>query len=211
MAARDDVMTQPSEAELFADFLRRIRAGDEQAATELVRRYEAEIRLEVRTWLRLRDSRLRRAFDSIDICQSVLASFFLRAAVGEFDLDDPQQLIKLLVGMARNKLSEHVKQHQRQRRDIRRTAGVRPEEVDLRSNDETPSQVISGQELLREFSKRLTAEERQLADLRAQGCDWASVAAQLGGTPEGRRKQLHRAIERVEEELGLSSLRRSPL
>src|SRR5262249_31237363 len=52
------------------EWLRRVRAGERAAAAELVRRYEPQIRLEVR--LRLRDRRLRRLFDSTDICQSVL-------------------------------------------------------------------------------------------------------------------------------------------
>src|SRR5262249_25563906 len=37
-----------SEEQSFADFLRRIRAGDQDAAAELVRQYEPVIRLEVR-------------------------------------------------------------------------------------------------------------------------------------------------------------------
>jgi len=115
-------MAEPAERDEYADFIRRVRAGDERAAEELVRRYETEIRLEIRVWLRVRDPRLRRVFDSMDICQSVLASFFVRAAVGDFDLDEPGQLIRLLVGMARNKLSEHVKFHQRQCGDVRRTS-----------------------------------------------------------------------------------------
>jgi RNA polymerase sigma-70 factor (ECF subfamily) len=45
-----------SERETFADFMRRIRAGDEQAAAEMVRRYEPLIRREVR--LSLEDRRL---------------------------------------------------------------------------------------------------------------------------------------------------------
>jgi hypothetical protein len=59
----------PSDSE-YLDFIKRVRGGDERAAEELVRRYEPEIRLEVRTWLRMRDARLRRVFDSMDICQS---------------------------------------------------------------------------------------------------------------------------------------------
>jgi RNA polymerase sigma-70 factor (ECF subfamily) len=39
----------------------------------------------------------------MDICQSVLASFFVRAAVGQFELDRPEPLVGLLIGMARNK------------------------------------------------------------------------------------------------------------
>jgi RNA polymerase sigma factor (sigma-70 family) len=201
---REVAMVEPLAHDEFAEFIRRVRAGDAQAAAELVRRHEPEIRLEVRTWLRLRDPRLRRVFDSMDISQSVLASFFMRAAVGEYDLDQPQQLVHLLVGMARNKLREKVKYHQRQRRDIRRVQGTGPAGDEPGPVGESPSQVVAGKELLGEFHKRLSAEERQLADLRVQGRDWAAIARELGGTPEGRRKQFRRAIERVERELGLA-------
>jgi RNA polymerase sigma-70 factor (ECF subfamily) len=71
-----------------------------------VRQYESAIRLEVR--MRLGDTRLRRAFDSMDVCQSVLASFFVRAA-GQLDLNEAGQLVRLLVGMARNKLAFEVR------------------------------------------------------------------------------------------------------
>jgi RNA polymerase sigma-70 factor (ECF subfamily) len=189
----------------YAGFIRRLRAGDESAAEELVRRYEPEIRLETRVMLRMRDARLRRVMDSVDVCQSVLASFFLRASIGEFDLDEPGQLIRLLIGMARNKLAEHVRHHQRKRRDVRRTEGFGPagggESAGAR--DESPSQLVAGRELLEMFRDRLSDDERKVADLRARGLDWAAVAAELGGTPEARRKQLTRAIARVEQELGL--------
>ena len=69
-------MPEATTKQEYVDFVLRVRQGDEQAAEELVRRYEAEIRLEVRGWLRLRNPGLRRVFDSMDICQSVLASFF---------------------------------------------------------------------------------------------------------------------------------------
>lgn len=196
-------MIKPIEAEQYEDFIRRIRAGDEQAAAELVRLFESEIRLEVRTWLRVRDPRLRRLFDSMDICQSVLASFFVRAAVGDFDLDRPEQLAGLLAGIARNKLSEQIKHHQRQRRDVRRTdASTETNDLTI-SAVETPSQHVAGRELLHEVRKRLTEEENRLVDLRALGRDWAAIATELGGTSEARRKQLARAVQRVERELGL--------
>jgi RNA polymerase sigma-70 factor (ECF subfamily) len=196
-------MKQSLEEEDYSAFIRRIRAGDEQAAAEFVRRYEPEIRLEVRTWLRLRDPRLRRLFDSIDICQSVLASFFLRVAAGDFDLDRPDQLAALLMGIARNKLSEYVRHHQRLRRDVRRVETAGPEALEV-PVVETPSQQVAGKELLAAFRSRLTEEERKLAELRASGHDWTAVAAELGSTPEACRKQLSRAVDRVERELGIS-------
>jgi RNA polymerase sigma-70 factor (ECF subfamily) len=199
-------MSEPLEGNEYIDFIRRVRSGDEQAAEELIRRYEPEVRLEIRTLLRLRDPRLRRLFDSMDICQSVMASFFVRAAVGEFDLEEPSQLIRLLVGMARNRLAERVRFHQRHRRDVRRSGASEPEEWLIPAEAETPSEVVSRRELLAMFRGRLSDEERKVADLRSQGHDWAAVAQELGGTPEGRRKQLARAVARVGEELGLDPI-----
>jgi len=190
----------------YAEFIGRIRQGDERAAEELVRRYEPEIRLEVRGWLRLRNPALRRVFDSMDICQSVLASFFARAAVGAFDLGEPQQLIRLLVGMARKKVAQQARHHQRQRRDVRRVGEGSLEIENAAGPVQTPSRLASGRELLEKFRELLSDEERQIVDLRAQGSDWAAVAAELGGTPEARRKQLARAVTRAENDLGLDSV-----
>lgn len=185
----------------FADFLRRIRAGDEQAAVELVRRFEPMIRLEVR--MNLRDRRLGRLFDSMDICQSVLASFFLRMASGQYDLADPKQLVQLLVQMARNKLASQARRHHRRRRDVRRL-NEDPEELrQALAEASTPSQHVAGRELLHLFRQRLTDEERRLADWRADGRSWADIVADIGGTPQARCKQLSRAVDRVARQLGL--------
>ena len=40
-----------------------------------------------------------------------------------------------------------------------------------------------------------------LADLRAEGCEWAEISARFGGTPQARRMQLARAVGRVERQL----------
>jgi RNA polymerase sigma-70 factor (ECF subfamily) len=191
-----------SDPNTFGDFIQRIRAGDEQAATELVRKYEPLIRREIR--LQMEDPRLKRVLDSVDVCQSVLASFFVRATAGQFDLDRPDKLIRLLVTMARNKLASVARGQRRQRRDVRRNTAGNTEELNRVAGDEpTPSEFVAGKELLLRFRQGLSEEERQLADLRAQGVAWADIAAKLGGSPQGRRMQLTRAVERVAKELGL--------
>jgi RNA polymerase sigma-70 factor (ECF subfamily) len=188
--------------ESVAELLCRVRTGDAAAAAELVRRYEPQIRLEVR--LRLRDSRLRRLFDSMDICQSVLSSFFLRAAAGEYDAERPENLIGFLIGMARNKLAHEVRRQRAQRRDHRRIEESGAARLRLIASPAAgPGEQVAGQELLRAFRSRLTDEERRLADRRAEGFEWATIAAELGGTAEGRRKQLARAVGRVLRQLGL--------
>jgi RNA polymerase sigma-70 factor (ECF subfamily) len=185
----------------FAEFLRRVRAGDEQAAAELVRRYESAIRVEVR--MRLADSRLRRVFDSMDLCQSVLASFFVRVAAGQYDLQRPEQLIGLLVTITRNKVAYQARRQQAQRRDQRREVPVDPQDHEPAGAEPSPSRVASGRELLAELRRRLTPEELRVADLRSEGRPWAEIAAALGGTAQARRKQLARALDRVAAQISL--------
>lgn len=186
----------------FTNFIQRIRVGDDQAAEELVRRYEPLIRREVR--LRIEDERLNRAFDSMDVCQSVLASFFVRAATGEYDLDEPQNLIRLLVTMARNKLASKARLEHRQRRDARRVTTTDLDAMnELPDGQPSPSEILSRHELLERMHAALTDEERAIADLRGQGLGWEQVAERLGGNGNTRRMQLTRGIERVARDLGL--------
>jgi RNA polymerase sigma factor (sigma-70 family) len=202
----------PSENVDFQVLLRRVRAGDGQAAAELVRRYEPAIRRAAR--VRLTDTRLNRLLDSVDICQSVLASFFVRAALGQYELETPAQLLKLLATMTRNKLSNQVKCHRSVRRDFRRI-----EDRDGRNGNgemsvvggveglagpgRTPSSEIATRELLEEARRRLSSDELSLLERREQGREWTEIAAELGSSPEAVRKRLARAIDRVAHELGL--------
>lgn len=187
----------------FDELMCRVQAGDADAAAELVQQYEPEIRLEVRVRLRVQDSRVRRMLDSMDVTQSVLASFFAGVAVGRFTPKHPQQLLGLLVTMARNKLLTQVRNQRRDRRDARRKESFDAAVHDVAGNIESPSQIVAQRELLGEFRKRLSDEERQLSDLRADGWAWTAIAAELGGTAEGRRKQLERAFARIVQELNL--------
>ena len=98
----------------LGDLLGRLRAGDPAAAAEVVRRYETAIRVAVRA--RLTDPALRRQFDSMDVCQSVFLSFYVRASAGQYELDRPEDLVGLLVRMALNKLASQARYHRRERR-----------------------------------------------------------------------------------------------
>jgi DNA-directed RNA polymerase specialized sigma24 family protein len=189
----------------FTDLIRRVRGGEEAAAAELVRTYEPEIRRAVR--IRLTDPRLGRLLDSMDICQSVLANFFIRAAAGQFDLKRPEQLLKLLVTMARNKLRDQARRQRAERRDHRRVEYGRTAALEaVADGAASPSRVVAGQELLQEMRRQLSAEERYLADQRGLGREWADIAAERGEHPDALRKRLARAVDRVARQLGLEEV-----
>jgi RNA polymerase sigma-70 factor (ECF subfamily) len=190
-----------AEQDTSAGFIERIRAGDEQAAIELVRQYEPLIRREVR--LRLEDRGLNRLFDSMDVCQSVMASFFVRAAAGEYDLQQPSQLIKLLVATSRNKLASAARKARRQKRDHRKAAAGDDALALVAAPEPSPSVQVGGKELLERVRSLLTEEENRLAELRHCGASWDEIAQQLGGAAQARRMQLVRALDRAAREVGL--------
>lgn len=186
----------------FQQLIQRLRRGDPEAAREIVTSYENEVRRAIR--VRLTDPRLRRTLDSMDICQSVLANFFVRAGKGQFDLTTPEQLIGLLVKMAHNKLIDHAR-----KADVRgrgqQMHGTAGEEALATAADAggSPCSVAADRELLEAATRLLTPQERYIADQRAAGREWADLAAELGSTAEALRKQHQRTLDRVAEALGL--------
>ncbi len=188
----------------FKELIRRLRSGDSSAATELVQTYKKEIRRTIR--IRLTDPRLRRTLDSMDICQSVLANFFVRASAGQFDLEQPDQLLRLLMTMAKNKIIDKARMEQARGHDRRQLPSSGSDMLaELPEKRESPSQIASGKELMETARQLLSEEERYLADQRSLGRGWAELAAELNKSPEAIRKQLERALDRVADILGLDA------
>ncbi|MBY0231847.1 MAG: sigma-70 family RNA polymerase sigma factor [Gemmataceae bacterium] len=192
-------------ANTFHDLVRQLKAGDDEAASALVQRYEAEIRRAVR--VRLTDRFLRRTLDSVDICQSVLGNFFLRLKCGQIELDNPQKLLALLTKMAANKVIDHARKAKARLKD-KALPGPAAEEALNTALDphDTPAAQVENKDLAAEARRRLSPEERRLADLRIDGKEWGEIALEMGGTAEGRRKQFDRAMDRVAVELGPCSM-----
>jgi RNA polymerase sigma-70 factor (ECF subfamily) len=188
----------------FQDLMLRVRQRDEAAAAELVRRYESAIRRIVR--IHLRDARMRRVLDSMDICQSVLASFFVRTALGQYELDTPEQLLHLLSAITRNKLTNHAHRLRAQRRDVRRDTAIGDDAGLVQDPASDPSEQVSAKEILEKVRDRLAEDERYLAEQRALGRGWKEIAAEVGGTDVALRKKLTRALDRVMKGMGLEEV-----
>jgi RNA polymerase sigma factor (sigma-70 family) len=185
----------------FQELIERVRLGDEAATNELLRRYEPALRRVIQ--VRLFDARVRRLHDQDDICQSVLASLFVRLALGQYDVDTPEGLIQLMGAMARNKIIDKSRQCAREGRNEQRVPLDQLPEEALAASAETPSQLATMQEMIQEARRRLNADDRRLLDLRGQGLQWDEIAVRVGGQPEALRKRLARAASLVSQQLGL--------
>lgn len=188
----------------FRDLFQRVRAGDASAAEQLVRTYEPDIRRTIR--VRLTDARLRQLVDSVDICQSVLANFFVRAASGQFDIETPGQLVGLLVTMARNRITDLARRERAERRDGQRTVsldGLLASASDIAATEASPSTIAAGRELLTRVRAQLKEVELQILEWRTAGCGWIEIAERLDSHPNTVRMRYVRALDRVSAELGL--------
>jgi RNA polymerase sigma-70 factor (ECF subfamily) len=188
-----------SEDATFRDLIRRLRAGDPQAARELVRGYEWAIRLQVR--VRLTQPNLRRLLDSMDVVQLVWASFFPRAAAGEFELDDPKKLLNLLITLAHHKLLDQAKNLRRKKRGDGQVVDGIPAEGEPVDPHPSPEQVADERDFLQEFRQRLAASEQYLWDQRLLGRSWVELAAELGADRDVLRIQFNRGLERVTRQM----------
>lgn len=196
----------------FRELIRRVRAGDDKAATELVRLYEPHVRRAVR--IRMNQPRLRQVVDSMDICQSVLARFFVRAASGQFRLDTPKQLVALLVTMAENRIRDWQRRQSALRRDKKREIPLTAlADVPSReSADGVPEADGNPAEALELLVSRLPAAQQRLARSRFAGQTWAEIADREGKTPDALRMQLRRSVDRLLQQLehGASGCRTEP-
>jgi RNA polymerase sigma-70 factor (ECF subfamily) len=182
----------------FSEFIRRLRAGDREAAEELVRRYEPEILRTIR--VRLSGDRLRRKFDSEDIFLSVFGRFMVWVKGSDRVPQTPGELAALLVTMAKHRIVTHAQK-----------AGNRHEQ----GADSALWAVIAGREpppdgvaVDRELAARLFAEvgpeDRQLLELRADGCSWQEVGDRLGLKADAARKRHERLVAELRERFRVS-------
>lgn len=183
----------------FHEFVAGLRNGDLAAAERLVREYEADLLAVARA--RLRDPRIRRVVEATDLCQSVFANFFVRMSAGQFEVETPEDLAKLLAQMVRNEATDQIRRQFAAKRGFGRILQEPVDDHPLAGNDPTASQVVGLRELLTKFDERLPPEMQQISRLRREGYSWEEIADQLGEPVSGMRKRFFREINRAATEM----------
>ncbi len=185
--------SNPSSESDVPAFLARIQAGDEDAARELLRRYEAEVRLVVRRQLpRL----LRSRFDSLDFLQSVWGSFFRRVRNGPAEFEDSRHLVAFLARAAKNKVIDEYRRAASRKQDVHREEplwleGGRPKEVAAMTD--SPSEVAQAREVYARLRNLLSEDRRMILELKADGLSSRDIGKRLGIS--------ERTVQRVLEDL----------
>src|SRR3954447_12340517 len=100
--------------------LERYRGGHDDAPTQLYVRYAERL---LALAAAQRSAGLAARVDPEDIVQSVFRTFFRRAAEGQYDVPEGEEIWKLLLVIALNKVRAVGAYHRAARRDVRHTAG----------------------------------------------------------------------------------------
>jgi RNA polymerase sigma-70 factor (ECF subfamily) len=167
--------------------LARYQAGQPDAATRLYLRYADRLRALA---ARQTAGDLKSRVDPDDIVQSVFRTFFRRAARGEYQVPEGEELWKLFLVIALNKVRATGAHHHAARRDTRQTAGGAAFEDAVRMRpDRDETALATLRMVIDETLDGLPDSQRQIVTLRIEGHDVDTIAVK-----SGRAK---RSVERV--------------
>ncbi len=165
----------------FSMLIERMRAGSEEAARELFRRYGPHI---IRVVRRRLTKRLRSKFDSQDFAQAVWASFFAMPPEA-CSFEHPEALAAYLEALARNKVIDVVRQRlMTDRYNVNREKSLEGsaayEVRHLPDTEPRPSQLYLAED---EWERLLTAaplHQRRILELLRDGVTPGEIAKELG-------------------------------
>lgn len=179
-----------------AELMDRVRAGDRNAAAELVERFGPQIRRAIR--VRLAGSRLRRVMDSEDLLQSVFRIFWEQHDT--VTADEPGQLASWLLAVAGNRVAAHGRAAAASKRGGGK-ADVGSKVLNAVSdNTRGPLSEIAGREMLESLLEKLGPDMRRIAEARSEGVAWEDLALREGTTAEALRKAFTRAVKACSSE-----------
>jgi RNA polymerase sigma-70 factor (ECF subfamily) len=182
-----------AEARRDKSLLKLWRAGDEAAAQALFDRYVDRLVALARTRL---SQRFAGRVDPEDVVQSVFRTFFNRAKAGEFSIQAPDDLCKLLVRITIHKTLRQVAYHKAAKRNLtleQRQAHESHDLVqDLLSPEPTPEEANVFLDQLEHFLTKQRPQDRQIIEMRMQGYTDVEIAAKLEITDRSIRRVMER-------------------
>jgi RNA polymerase sigma-70 factor (ECF subfamily) len=161
------------------DLLDRFQRGDREAAGQLYDRYAERLRALTR---RKSSTALACRLDPDDIVQSVFRNFFHAAREGGYDVPPGEDLWKLLLVIALNKIRARGTFHRAAKRDVRRTRridGMDPYTL-AKENPHGQAAVTFLRLVAQEALEQLPPLQRKIVELRVDGYQVHEIAKMTG-------------------------------
>ena len=170
--------------------LMRFRRGDADAATALYLRYAKRLRALAQ---KQTAGTLSVRMDPDDVVQTVFRTFFRRAATGHYQIPDGEELWKLFLVIALNKIRDLGDYHRAAKRNIQRTVGLES------SGQAAPANIASDEDSLQvlnltidDLLESMSPSQREIVTLRIRGHEVNEMSVSC--------KRAKRTVERVLQE-----------
>jgi RNA polymerase sigma-70 factor (ECF subfamily) len=192
----------------FADVIARLRAGDDDAAAQVFRRFTRRLVGLARARL---DSRVRQKVDPEDVLQSAYKSFFLRCEQGQLDLAGWDSLWSLLALLTARKCGRYARRFHAARRDVNAevaTGGGADESgvIEAFSDEPSPAEAAMLSELVEQLHRGLGERDGAILSLALQGHSAAEISEQLGRPV----RTVYRVLERIKARLQVAPADAAP-
>jgi RNA polymerase sigma-70 factor (ECF subfamily) len=166
----DDSQTNPQHF-TDASLLVRLQAGEDDAATALYTRYAHRL-MELAN--RSRGDDLSARVDAEDIVQSVFRTFFRRVSDGHYLIPEGEELWKLLLVIALNKVRMIAEHHRAAKRDVTRTRSMDNHDV---GNPTDASEVL--RMTIHDVLDSLPEPHQQVVNARIDGYEIGEIAQRV--------------------------------
>ena len=179
----------------FQVVMEKLRGGDPEAATEIVRRF---VRRLTALASKQFDAGLRDRADPEGVVQSAYRSFFARDLRAPFALDGWERLWALLAVIT-------VRKCTRKRRQWRDRPSAEDDWVEAIDRQPTPIEAAALTELVARIFREIDRDDREAAEMILQGYTAVEVAARCGcseRTVRRLRDRIRKIVERLEPDEG---------
>ena len=187
MHADQQAEADGSDGDSDRSLLQRMHKGsDEDAAYNLYVRYAQRL---IHLARQRTPADLATRVDPEDIVQSVFRTFFRRASAGQYDVPEGEELWKLLLVIALNKLRSHGAFHRAEKRDVQKTSSLVPDQENAKQGIDAELAKQFLQMSIDEVVSKLPEASQMIVRLRIEGYEMQEIAQQV--------KRSKRTVERV--------------
>jgi RNA polymerase sigma-70 factor (ECF subfamily) len=143
-------------------------------------------------------SDLTRRVDPEDIVQSVFRTFFRRAALGQYTVPEGEELWKLLLVIALNKIRATAAYHRAEKRDVKRTFGGEAYDLAIQSeagHDETALTAL--RLVIESVLQDLPESHRKMIEMRIDGHEVNEIATAVQRSKRSVERELQEFRRRL--------------
>lgn len=176
--------------------LRRIRGGEQDAATAIYLRYAERLQALARTKT---SEALAARIDPEDVVQSVFRTFFRRATEGDYDVPHGDELWKLLLVISLNKIRALANYHRAAKRDVSSTVPLEEYDQSTSGRDGSQAMALHVLEMIVEDSiQYLPMAQQEMIRLRIEGHEVSDIAE----TTKRSKRSVERVLQQFRARLG---------